>query len=239
MNPNKRHSTRTGGGIVLALGLLAGLQGHAAPHPGAPPRLADLLRVDALGYECIAESDLEAAFLATAKPFHLPRTCLPDPCARRLTRPELAEIIGRPPTEALWEEYVARQAQACEDPAAFPEPPATTRVTAKAPARMTATNRDAAAFWAPLIGSGADGSARTLNRLPGGFESGGPTFRRAGRPWAGWPGHWAGRRVTDDLGHGPPPVPPAPEQPATVPLPPAFPLLLAGVLALGWRRARR
>ena len=84
-----------------------------APAIASTVALADLVRTDDLGFECISDADLELAFAATGKGIRLPRTCLPDPCAI-LSRDRLGhEIIGRPPSEAEWDEYYARYAEYC------------------------------------------------------------------------------------------------------------------------------
>jgi hypothetical protein len=78
-----------------------------------PGHLDDLLQVDALGFECVAEEDIDRAFHATGKGLRLPRTCLPEPCSEALAREELAALIGRPPTQSEWDDYYTRYADTC------------------------------------------------------------------------------------------------------------------------------
>lgn len=144
-----KHSTRIVAALVVACGALLGPAAGAMPRATAVPHIDDLLRVDPLGYDCIAEGDLESAFRAAGKPFQLPRTCLPDPCARQLSRAGLAQVLGRAADVALWDDYVARYAQTCVHEALWP---GEVRVAS------TAAASDAAAFWAPLRRDGSRGS---------------------------------------------------------------------------------
>lgn len=86
--------------------------------------LADILEIDALGYRCIPsmyfddETDGSAAIaFSLSGKTRLPRTCLPDPCARALTRQELSQITGTEPILASfhdeWDDYYARYADHC------------------------------------------------------------------------------------------------------------------------------
>lgn len=72
----------------------------------------DVLLVDELGYECVPEHRIEEAF-ALGKSVRLPRTCLPEPCARALDVDELGQLIGREPTRVEWDEYYSRYAEYC------------------------------------------------------------------------------------------------------------------------------
>lgn len=57
------------------------------------------MTTDYLGYDCIEEVDLDAAF-QSGKYSQVPQTCLPKDMPRE---PEtLAWALGRPPTEAEW-----------------------------------------------------------------------------------------------------------------------------------------
>ena len=97
--------------------------------PGSPAfaakiELADLLDIDALGYRCIPSEFFDdqpdgspaIAFSVSGKT-RLPRTCLPDPCARALTREELSAITGTEPMLARfheeWDDYYSRYADHC------------------------------------------------------------------------------------------------------------------------------
>ena len=86
--------------------------------------LADLLEIDALGYRCVPSMYFDdqpdgspaLAFSVSGKT-RLPRTCLPDPCARALTREELSAITGTEPMLARfhqeWDDYYSRYADHC------------------------------------------------------------------------------------------------------------------------------
>lgn len=103
--------------------------------------LADLIKNDVLGGDCIAEDDIDLAFFATGKGMRLPRTCLPEPCSQALTPFKLAELIGRPAQQSEWDRYFSRYADACRkevvsfDDAVAEEPIST------------------AEFWAPILGA--------------------------------------------------------------------------------------
>ena len=75
--------------------------------------LAALTVRDELGYTCIPEILLEAAYRADGKGAILPQTCLPEPCRRQISEQELAMLMGRPPRAADWDGYVARYAEYC------------------------------------------------------------------------------------------------------------------------------
>lgn len=94
------------------------------PAYAAPIEVTDLLNIDALGYRCIPAMYFEdgddgsaaIAFTLSGKT-RLPRTCLPDPCARALTQQELSQVTG---TETMlakfseeWDDYYARYADHC------------------------------------------------------------------------------------------------------------------------------
>ena len=91
--------------------------------PASTIVLSDILSVDALGYECIGGKYLEETEDQTAIAFtisekiRLPRTCLPNPCDRALTRRELSNLTGTEVTlarfEQEWDEYYARYAGHC------------------------------------------------------------------------------------------------------------------------------
>jgi len=89
-----------------------------------PIELSDILDIDPLGYHCVpsehfdeqADGSPALAFSLTGKT-RLPRTCLPDPCARALTKTELSQITGTEPILAKfseeWDDYYTRYADHC------------------------------------------------------------------------------------------------------------------------------
>jgi hypothetical protein len=90
----------------------------------APIELADILEIDALGYRCIpsvyfddGEDGSAAIAFSLSGKTRLPRTCLPDPCARALTQQELSSITGTEPMLARfhneWDDYYSRYADHC------------------------------------------------------------------------------------------------------------------------------
>ena len=86
--------------------------------------IADITTVDDLGYSCIDAKYLDAAddgsaaiaFSLTGK-VRMPRTCLPEPCARALSQRELSSLTGTemilPRFQKEWDEYYARYADFC------------------------------------------------------------------------------------------------------------------------------
>ncbi len=111
----------------MALGLVITTT-FAAPAMAATVRyqqsMEDLLQIDQLGYSCIPEELLDQAFLASGKGkgSRMPRTCLPEPCEGALERSELAELIGRPPSDSEWDDYYSRYAHLCRHEAVWDEP---------------------------------------------------------------------------------------------------------------------
>lgn len=107
---------------LMASLLLCFLPGSRAI--AGPIELADILEIDALGYRCIpsmyfdddANGGAAIAFSLSGKT-RLPRTCLPDPCARALTKQELSQITGTEPILASfhneWDDYYSRYADHC------------------------------------------------------------------------------------------------------------------------------
>ena len=94
---------------------IAAIAAGLAFTPVAAPAvtLAALTVRDGLGYTCIPESLLEAAYLADGKGVVLPQTCLPEPCRRQISAQELSVLMGRQPRAADWDGYVARYADHC------------------------------------------------------------------------------------------------------------------------------
>lgn len=97
--------------------------------PGTPAfaakiELNDILDIDPLGYRCVPsvyfddqpDGSPAVAFSLSGKT-RLPRTCLPDPCARALSREELSAITGTEPMLARfheeWDDYYSRYADHC------------------------------------------------------------------------------------------------------------------------------
>ncbi|MGB3553808.1 MAG: hypothetical protein WBA25_04110, partial [Jannaschia sp.] len=72
-----------------------------------------LIQTDDLGYSCIQEASLEAAFAAAGKAGRIPQTCIPEPCAEMMETEDLAMYIGMRPEEEMRDEYVARYADSC------------------------------------------------------------------------------------------------------------------------------
>lgn len=122
---NRRLAVQRLRGAMLAL--VAGLL--VCPLPGTYAfagtiELSDLLDIDPLGYRCIPseyfddapDGSAAVAFSLSGKT-RLPRTCLPDPCARALTPQELSQITGTEPILARftdeWDDYYSRYADHC------------------------------------------------------------------------------------------------------------------------------
>ena len=130
--------------------------------PGTPVfaakiELADILEIDALGYRCVPTAYFDEqpdgspaiAFSISGKT-RLPRTCLPDPCARSLTQQELSAITGTEPMLARfheeWDDYYARYADHCRREVVVSRPRSKTPQTE--------------GFWPPNISR-----ARTIQQL--------------------------------------------------------------------------
>ncbi|MEL6572910.1 MAG: hypothetical protein AAFQ64_14700 [Pseudomonadota bacterium] len=162
--------------VAAALALWAGLLLCFVPGSSAvagPIALSDILDIDPLGYECVPsqyfddtpDGSAPIAFSLSGKT-RLPRTCLPEPCARALTRAELSGITGTEPILARfseeWDDYYSRYADHC-----------VREVTVSRPR----TND----FWKPIINRaqstqriGIPTSSRLIPFVPGGFSV--PTF---------------------------------------------------------------
>ena len=105
--------------IILACLALA-----AQPAQASPRSIDEITEVDQLGYQCIDPKYLEEgdegtaaiAFSLSGK-VRMPRTCLPEPCARALTQAELSEITGTemilPAFQKQWDDYYTRYADYC------------------------------------------------------------------------------------------------------------------------------
>jgi hypothetical protein len=114
----------------------------------APIELADILEIDALGYRCVpsvyfddGEDGSTAIAFSLSGKTRLPRTCLPDPCARALTQQELSSITGTEPMLARfhneWDDYYSRYADHCRR-----------EVVVSRPRSADAPNRG---FWSTII----------------------------------------------------------------------------------------
>jgi hypothetical protein len=94
----------------------------------------DILGVDQLGYECIAETALidsnvfrSSDAFASTELDRLPRACMPSPCERALSPNELSHITGTDVVLARfkgeWDDYYARYSDHCRsETVAFPDP---------------------------------------------------------------------------------------------------------------------
>ena len=133
-------------------------------------QLADITTVDPLGYECIAGEYLEetdefaAVAFTLSEKIRLPRTCLPDPCDRALSRVELSMLTG---TEIIlarfedeWDDYYARYADFCRKETVDPIEEIDERV---------ATN----SFWDPIINGGGTDVATLFPNTPSLIPTGG------------------------------------------------------------------
>ena len=112
-----RRAVRCGALIAsFALGAVTALQPIGA---SAATYYIDMVtEVDDLGYNCIPEERLEAAYSAVDKGVALPRTCLPKPCDLLPDLALLAELLGRDPTEREIADFTSRHTRYCngEDP---------------------------------------------------------------------------------------------------------------------------
>jgi hypothetical protein len=159
---------------LLASLLLCLLPGSSAL--AGPIALNDILDIDPLGYECIPSKFFEdgedgsaaVAFSLSGKT-RLPRTCLPDPCARSLSPQELSSLTGTEPILAKfsneWDDYYSRYADHC-----------VREVTVSRP-------RTSGDFWKPIISRatttqrvGLPTSSRVVPFVPGIGGSSTPTL---------------------------------------------------------------
>ena len=201
--------------------------------PMAPMPLDDLLRQDALGYDCIDENQIDVAFFAAGKGMRLPQTCLPEPCKAALSPVQLASVIGRPPSPAEWDEYYSRYAEICrKETIAFRSEDAARDDLGRTPAL----------FWAPIVGGNnvvtQSGSPTPIGPIVVGGGGGSGTGGGGGSSTSGGGGGIPGGGGSSSTGGGggggetgggggdggtnTPPVP----------LPMAFWMLISGVLSL-------
>ena len=104
--------------------IVAGIVFAAQPVQAAPRSIAEITEIDQLGYECIDPKYLDEAddgpaaiaFTLTGK-VRMPRTCLPEPCARALSQLELSQLTGTemilPVFQKQWDDYYVRYADHC------------------------------------------------------------------------------------------------------------------------------
>lgn len=85
-----------------------------------PLALSAIMSVDPLGYECIPEHLLEAAFAIGGKSVRLPQTCIPEPCEETFTELVLAGYTGYR-DDALYADYRYRMTKVCGTPTKWEE----------------------------------------------------------------------------------------------------------------------
>ncbi len=207
---------------------------------------------DAMGTGCIDGGGVDDPFPGGKGDLRVAAFCIPQPCARLMSRDELAfEVLGRPLRDEEYETYLARYRVACSEWASFdgfdalitlvsvPEgdfelpdgtvrdlPPLLRQVASKAP-----TVR----FTGPQIAPGLKWRPRDHRPTPKGSPGGpgGPGSPGGPGPGPGGPG-----------GGGTPPGPetwlPPDEVPLSpVPLPATLPAMLLAMATLAGMRFRR
>lgn len=228
------------GAAVLAASML-----NPVPAFSSPVVLSDILNIDPLGYACVPSRYFDEgedgaaaiAFVLSGKT-RLPRTCLPEPCARALTRQELSALTG---TETIlarfhneWEDYYARYADHCRKETNWYKP--------GSPPVVAGPPSD---FWEPII----DQSRRIRRGDPPQTSSvmtplvGPPRLPPLSPPRPpsslvppeSPPNMSMQTSSSGSGGQAPPPTPPTP---APIPLPPAG-ILLATVLGAVLLRKRQ
>ncbi len=80
-----------------------------------PFTIAAILTTDPLGYECVPEDRLEAAFAAGGKGMRAPQTCIPDPCKQTFSDVTLASYTGFQDA-AAYTDYRRRMTSVCGTP---------------------------------------------------------------------------------------------------------------------------
>ena len=247
---------------VCAAGLAASVATFDAP-PARAATIDALMEVDDLGYTCIPDELLEAAWSADGpKSAMLPQTCLPEPCREQITGPELVALMGRPLEPGEWDDYVARYAETCvaETRGIWPDLELTDVQT------VAFRGDGPLGFWAPLlprvpavVPSAASPAARSN---PPVIIAAAPGPAGVGNPGFGIPIGTVGRGSSDPRGGGtsvPAGLPgdgtpeggnpgsgtpgggtsPMPEPPAPVPLPAGIWLMLSALGLAAATRARR
>lgn len=80
-----------------------------------PFTLAAILTTDPLGYECVPEDKLEAAFSLAGKGMRVPQTCIADPCEQTFSELTLASYSGFR-DDAVYDDYRRRMTKVCGTP---------------------------------------------------------------------------------------------------------------------------
>jgi hypothetical protein len=80
-----------------------------------PFTLAAILTTDPLGYECVPEEKLEAAFALGGKGMRVPQTCIADPCAETFSELTLSSYSGYSDA-AVYDDYRRRMTKVCGTP---------------------------------------------------------------------------------------------------------------------------
>lgn len=208
-----------------------------------PFTLATILTTDPLGYECVPEDRLEAAFALGGKGMRAPQTCIPEPCEQTLTEATLASYSGYRDA-ALYSDYRRRMSGVCGTPTLWEEKGITDEellwavfdgdsgpIPIQKPEKWTA-----AALEATDTLQTVTFAERGRSRFGGGgggfWGGGGGSSPRPGKP-GGTP-TIDSLQIVDPTGERFPEIEPeiGPELPSQVPLPAPFFLLSAGAAAL-------
>lgn len=80
-----------------------------------PFTLAAIMTTDPLGYECVPEDRLEAAYALGSKGMRVPQTCIVDPCAETFSELTLASYSGYRDAE-VYDDYRRRMTRVCGTP---------------------------------------------------------------------------------------------------------------------------
>lgn len=80
-----------------------------------PFTLSAILTTDPLGYECVPEEKLEAAYALGGKGLRVPQTCIPDPCDQTFSELTLAAYSGYQ-DETQYRDYRNRMSRVCGAP---------------------------------------------------------------------------------------------------------------------------
>jgi len=242
MFKHKKLLTYLAGGLIVALHPACATSVWSATKPevsvdfvtsAKPLLLQDIMDVDELGFDCIREELIDVAFHATGKGMRMPRTCLPEPCAKALEPEELALLIGRKATEEEWDQYFSRYSEVCrKEVTPFDKDEITI---------VTGSDDPLEEFWTPLIETYI-----TTNKVPKGGTSI-TTKTKTPRGKKPLPVFWP-KPPTSFIKTPPPETPDhiswassnassGLPTPAPVPLPAAVWLLLLGLASLApWKR---
>jgi hypothetical protein len=80
-----------------------------------PLTLSAILTTDPLGYECVPEDQLEAAYALGGKGMRVPQTCIPEPCEQTFSEVTLAAYSGYQ-DDAHYRDYRSRMSDVCGAP---------------------------------------------------------------------------------------------------------------------------